>query len=65
MDQHYEPSLSTIFAIFARASYTYHKDNAIGKWHIFVIENGGEEYIDTVDTAELARQYIEEKIQAN
>jgi hypothetical protein len=64
MDQHYESGLSTIFAILARASYTYHKNNAIDKWHIFVIEDGKEEYIDTVDTAELARQYIEEKIQA-
>ena len=61
-ENNYTPSLSTIFAIFARASYTYHKDNAIDKWHIFEIVNGKEEYIDTVDTADLARQYIEDKV---
>jgi hypothetical protein len=62
MDQNYSPGVSALFTILARASYTYHKDNAIDKWHIFEIVNGGEQYIDTVDTADLARQYIEELV---
>ena len=39
------------------AGYKYHKDWTNGKWNIFQVVNGREEYFKTVDTLAEAQQF--------